>query len=203
MKIADIVYGETEYIEPVILELLNAPAVNRLKGISQFGIPDKYYFKIGFSRYEHSIGVMNFLKKFGASTEEQIAGLIHDVSHFSFSHISDWIFSNGSKGNESYHDSQHNDFVLNTEIPKILAKYNYSINRILDEDNFPLLENELPNICADRIDYSLREIAHNGGAREVSQIISGLTKMNDKIVFKDVGSALLFSSLFLDLQTTH
>lgn len=65
--------------------------MQRLKGISQFRIPDKYYFKDNYSRFEHSIGVMVLLGKLGASQEEQIAGLLHDVSHKAFSHVYDWV----------------------------------------------------------------------------------------------------------------
>lgn len=203
MKIHDIAYGIFEYDEPVILELLASPELDRLKNVSQFGVPDKYSSFTTFSRYEHCVGVMNLLNSLGASVEEQIAGLLHDVSQFSFSHVVDWIFGDGSNGNESYHDSLHHEFVLKTGIPKLLKQYGYSIEQILNEENFPLLENDIPDICADRIDYCLREVAHNGNAELVSKVVGGLKAEGGKIFFAEKSSAAMFANEFLDLQLSH
>ena len=203
MKIQDAVYGEFDINESILIELIQSKVLSRLEGISQYGIPDKYYFKENFNRFEHSIGVMILLRKLGAGIEEQLAGLIHDISQFSFSHISDWVFADGHKGNESYHDTLHDSFVSKTEIPEILSSHGFSIKRLLDESNFPLLENNLPDICADRIDYSLRELSHDGDTKLVAQILQGIKSKNKKIYFNDKKSALLFSNAFLNLQTTH
>jgi len=203
MKILDIIYGDFAINEPVLIELLESNALDRLKGISQYGIPDKYSFKENFDRFEHSIGVMLLLRKLGANIEEQIAGLIHDISQFSFSHISDWVFADGHKGNESYHDTLHDSFVAKTEIPQILSGHDFSIKRLLNEHNFPLLENNLPDICADRIDYSLRELSHDGDTKLVAQILQGIKTKDGKIYFNNKKIALLFSNAFLSLQTTH
>ena len=157
MLIIDKVYGKIKIQEPILLELLDDPAVLRLKKISQFGMPNKYYHYKNYSRYEHSVGVMILLREFGATIEEQIAGLLHDVSHTTFSHVADWVFMKGEKGFEDYQDKVHNRFIRNSGIPKILREYGFSVERILDKKNFTLLENEVPDLCSDRIDYSLRE----------------------------------------------
>ena len=85
MKIEDRVYGEEEIREKVLVDLINCKSIQRLKGLAQFGLPDEYYHRNGFSRYEHSLGVLIFLRKFGTDLNEQIAGLLHDVSHTAFS----------------------------------------------------------------------------------------------------------------------
>jgi len=76
MEIKDRVYGKIDINEPVLLTLLKSKPLIRLQGInqagaSQYAIPNKIV-----SRYEHSVGVMLLLKILGASTEEQIAGLL-------------------------------------------------------------------------------------------------------------------------------
>ena len=58
MNIHDRIYGEFKITEPVLTELIESPAIQRLKGIHQFGMPQRYYPYPGFSRYEHSVGVM-------------------------------------------------------------------------------------------------------------------------------------------------
>ena len=203
MKITDRVYGETEVKEPVLLELLKSPSVVRLKKISQFGVPDKYYHHKNYSRYEHSVGVMLFLRRLGATIEEQIAGLLHDVSVLAFSHVTDWVFSEGSKGIEDFHDSIHEKFVRKTEIPEILEEFDLSTKRVLDEKNFTLLENKIPNLCADRVDYALRECKYWLNPGLVKRCLVSLVNFNGEIVFTDRETAFDFAKNFLKLQTEH
>lgn len=199
MIINDKIYGKIEIKEPVLLKLLKTPSILRLKKISQYGVPDKYYHLKNYSRYEHSVGVMLLLRKLGATLEEQATGLLHDVSVLAFSHVTDWVFANGRNGVEDYHDKIHGMFIKKTEIPKILEKFNFTLERILNEENFSLLERKIPDLCADRIDYALREfntkIAHN--------CVKGLVNYNGEIVFANQKSAMDFAANFLELQTKH
>lgn len=204
MKITDKVYGVFEIEEPVILELLKSPPLLRLKNISQFGLPDKYYsfFNVrGYSRFEHSVGVMVLLRKLGASLEEQVAGLLHDVSHFPFSHVADWVFADGKEGNEDFHHSLTGEFVKDGKISEILSKHGFSLERIFEEQNFSLLEKEAPDLCADRIDYSIRQIKHWFRPSVVEPSINGFTNYHGEIIFSNKQAAKMFSKSFLNLQT--
>ena len=203
MTIQDNIYGKVEVKEPALLELLTTPSMLRLKRISQFGIPDKYYHFKNFDRYEHSVGVMLLLRKLGADLEEQVAGLLHDVSVLAFSHITDWVFGQGREGKEDYHDSIHDTFIKNTEIPTILAKYNFDLERISNLDNFSLLEKSSPDLCADRVDYALREFKYWFNPKIVNNCVSGLTNFKDEIVFNNTQSAYDFANGFLQLQMQH
>ena len=156
MKLDDRVYGKEEIKEQVLIDLISCKSVQRLRGLAQYGLPDRYYHKKNFSRYEHSIGVMIFLRQLGAYLNEQIAGLLHDVSHTSFSHIGDWIF--GTTKEENFQDLNHEKFLSDSDIPRILLLYNINPSYISKIDNFKLLERKRPELCADRIDFSLREI---------------------------------------------
>jgi len=203
MVINDNIYGKIKIVEPVLLELLKTPSILRLKKISQFGIPDKYYHFKNYSRYEHSVGVMILLRKLKATLEEQVAGLLHDVSVLAFSHITDWLFGDGRKGVEDYHDSIHVAFVKKTEIPKILEKYDFLEDRILDEHNFTLLERKAPDLCADRIDYALREFKYWLNFKIVSGCIKSLVNYNGEMVFSNEKIAFDFAINYLQLQTEH
>ena len=196
-------YGRVKIKEPVLLELLKSPSVLRLKKISQYGVPDKYYHHKNYSRHEHSVGVMLLLRKFGATLEEQIAGLLHDISVLTFSHVADWVFANGGEGIEDYHDSIHESFVRKIEIPKILKKYNFVLDRILDEHNFVLLEKSAPDLCADRVDYALREFKDELNPKIVKNCIRGLVNYNGEMVFSNKKPALDFATNYLELQTQH
>lgn len=153
--VLDRIYGITKIDSPVLIELIRSKPVQRLKKISQFGVPDEFYHLKNYSRYEHSLGVMLLLKQLGASEEEQIAGLLHDVSHTAFSHVVDWVIGTGHV--EDYQDTQHKDVIASSKITNILKRYGYNPHKIADYHHFPLLERELPIVCADRADYSLRE----------------------------------------------
>ncbi len=203
MNIRDNIYGEFDINEPVLTDLLNSPSMLRLKKISQFGIPDKYYILKNFDRYEHSVGVMLLLRKLGASLEEQAAGLLHDVSVLAFSHITDWVFGQGRQGKEDYHDGLHQDFIRSTEIPGILAKHGFDVNKISDLDNFSLLENNSPDLCADRVDYALREFKYWLNPAVVDNCIAGLIDFNGEMVFDNSGAAHDFANNYLQLQMKH
>ena len=197
MIIEDRVYGKIEVSSKIVLELIQSKPLQRLKGIAQFGIPDEFYHLPNYTRYEHSIGVMLLLKKLGASEEEQIAGLLHDVSHTAFSHIIDWVIGDGKT--EDYQDEHHGRYITSSDIPSILRKHGYSVERIIDYHYFGLLEQDLPDLCADRVDYSLREFPPD----IVKVCVPALTTKDNKIVFTNEQIAMLFARNFLKLQTEH
>jgi HD superfamily phosphohydrolase len=85
-------YGSSEVEEPVLLELIESPAFQRLKYIHQYGVAYYTTHSEEYTRYDHSLGVFAILRAKNCSLEEQIAGLLHDVSHTTFSHAGDWIF---------------------------------------------------------------------------------------------------------------
>ncbi len=134
MIISDSVYGKIKIESPVLLELIKSEPIQRLKGISQFGIPEEFYYLKNFSRYEHSIGVMILLKKLGADEKEQIAGLLHDVSHTAFSHVIDWVVGDGLT--EDYQDKQHKKFIQSSSLTKILKKFHDMKNLVFWKERF-------------------------------------------------------------------
>ncbi len=199
----DKVYGQFEITEPVILNLINSQELQRLKEIDQAGYYEPYHPGSKHSRFEHSVGVYLLLKKFDASLEEQIAGLLHDVSHAAFSHAIDYALAEGSEKEQSHQDNYFKEFVLKSNIPGIINKYGFSTDYILDESNFPLQETQLPDLCADRIDYSLRGLLAYGVAEvdNVKYILENLTVKNNKWVFKDLDSAYEYAKLFKNLNS--
>lgn len=203
MIIKDKIYGEFEVGDAIIIELLKSPLLLRLQNISQYGVPDKYYLFQGYSRYEHSVGVMLLLRKLGATLEEQVAGLIHDISHFAFSHVADWVFADGNKGNEDFHNNLMEDFLRNDKITGVLIKHGYSVDRLLNEENYSLLEKKIPDLCADRVDYALREFKYWLNSKIVKKCLDRLVKYNGEIVFTKQKTAFIFATNFLELQTKH
>jgi len=208
----DRIYGKIKIEEPVILELIKSPSLQRLKGIDQAGylpllskLLDFPYPKVKHDRFEHSLGVFILLKKFDASLEEQIAGLIHDVSHPVFSHCIDYALTEGSEKNHTYQDKIHKEFVRKSEIPAILQKYEIDFDYILGKHNFPLSERELPDLCADRLDYSLRTafIFREASRRKINYLLNNLITENKFWIFKDLKAAKNYAQLFFKMNTLY
>lgn len=153
MLIDDEIYGTYE-VESILEDLIQSNPLQRLKGIHQGGASYLVNRKWNVTRYEHSIGVMLLIRRLGGSLEEQIAGLLHDVSHTAFSHVIDFVLENE---HEDFHEEIFEEMLLQSEIPEILKTYGYSMDMIL-QGEFPLLEQPLPLLCADRIDYTLRDL---------------------------------------------
>jgi uncharacterized protein len=152
------IYGDFTVTEPILIELFNNPVMERIKYIRQHGTLD-YVIKQKreFTRYEHCVGVWALLRMYGATVEEQIAGLLHDASHTVFSHVADVLFNHTSL-QSSYQDDIHEWFLQQYNIDELLTHYNISLDAILPKSGtHTMLEQDLPNICADRLDYNFRE----------------------------------------------
>ena len=201
----DKVYGQVEINEPVILALINSPELQRLKEIDQAGYYEPYYPGSKHSRYEHSLGVFALLQRVEAPIEEQIAGLIHDVSHSAFSHAVDYALSEGSEKEQNHQDNYFEEFVLNSSIPTIIKEFGFDVHFILDESNFPILETQLPDLCADRIDYLFRDaISYNVLKMEDAKNTLEKLKVQDKKwVFTDFNSAYEYAKLFKFVNETY
>lgn len=211
MKYIDRVYGIIDITEPVMLDLIASPALQRLKDVDQIGYrpfwfdPNADMGEYDNSRFAHSVGVALLLKKFGAPLAEQVAGLIHDVSHSAFSHCIDYALE-GIKGEEQTHqDDIFVDFVRKTTIPEILHKHGLALDDILDDANFPLKERSLPDLCADRVDYALRTavLFHVIGNQEANKHLDHLQAVDGKWVFADLASARSFAELFRRLNEQY
>jgi uncharacterized protein len=170
------IYGKIQISDPLIMDLLETPSMKRLKDIDQHGV---YYFRKDsptFSRHEHCVGVYYLLKRYNVSIIEQAAGLIHDISHTTFSHLSDIIYDHDEK-TVPYQDSIHYWYLNKTNLLSVVSKYNYTINDLLFKNgNYLGLEQSLPDICADRLEYNL----HTG------YVYNFLTKEDIQTILKDL-----------------
>ncbi|MFC4402713.1 HD domain-containing protein [Gracilibacillus xinjiangensis] len=191
MIISDGIYGAFE-VDSVLEEIILSEPIQRLKGIHQGGASYLVNRKWNVTRYDHSIGVMLLIRKLGGTVEEQIAGLLHDVSHTAFSHIIDFVIENKE---EDYHEKIYSSVVENSEIPTILAKYNYNYEDILyDDTKWSLLEQPAPELCADRVDYTLRDMYVYGNISldEVNRFLENLTVVKGKMYLQNIEIAEWF-----------
>jgi HD superfamily phosphohydrolase len=197
MEYNDPIYGFVQITEPVLIDLINSKAMIRLKGVLQHGISGLIGITSEVTRFEHSIGAMIVVRRLGASLEEQIAALLHDVSHTAFSHVIDYVFNDHD--DQSYHDRMKESYVINTDVPEILAKHGYNWTDFLHEDNFPILEQPSPRLCADRIDYFLRDSEGLGLAtsEDIAFALQHLVVENGRIATNNIEAARWLGYTFM------
>jgi len=197
IKVSDLIYGN--FSLPMIFDdLIQSKAVQRLAKIHHSGAIFLVNPEICHSRLEHSIGVMLLIKTLGGNELEQIAGLLHDISHTAFSHVGDYVVDNKD---ETYHEQLFTEVLANSEIPAILEKHGYSITQVVN-GRFTILEQPLPYLCADRLDYTLRDSLHAKliTRQEASAFVKSVTIEENKIVVKNKESAIWIDQLFEKLN---
>jgi uncharacterized protein len=193
-------YGSFSDEDPLIKELLQHPAMLRLQNVQQYGTAYFYNEDTNYSRYDHSVGVFALLKRYGASYEEQVAGLLHDASHTVFSHVGDYLFDTGNE--ESYQDNIHLWHLKRSGIAEILESYDFPLETASpDLPQYSSLECDLPDMCADRIEYNLQGglIDHLITKKEFDEILSDLHLENQLWFFTKPAIARKFAALSLHM----
>jgi len=193
----DRIYGRVNIEEGVMLDLISSAAVERLHGVLQHGISGLIGVTRGTTRFEHSLGVMILTRSLGASLEEQISALLHDVSHTAFSHVIDYVFNDHDE--QSYHEKYKEAFIARSDLPTILLRRGYDWRDFISDERFPLLEQPSPALCADRLDYFLRDAIDLGLAKwsEVENALAHLVVHQDRIVLDDLEAARWMGYTFI------
>ncbi|RZK21249.1 MAG: HD domain-containing protein [Pedobacter sp.] len=196
-QLNDFLYGKMEFPQ-VFADLLETDALKRLAGVHQSGAIFLVNPDICHSRLEHAIGVTMLIKKMGGSELEQIAGLLHDVSHTAFSHVGDYVFDHID---EDYHEKVFAEVIYKSEIPDVLLKYGYEVNQIL-YGNFDILEQPLPSLCADRLDYTLRDGVHSGilSRQKAREFLNAVVLSDGKIAVNKDEDAKWINEVFEKLN---
>jgi len=202
MKYQDVIYGEIEIDEEILIALMKTDAVTRLQGIMQHGISSLIGVSHPVTRFEHSVGVMYLTQYYGAPLKEQIAGLLHDVSHTAFSHVIDFVYS--GHDNQSYHEEKKEQYMENSDLPDILESLGYDWRDFIEEDGYSILEQPSPALCADRLDYFLRDCFYMGLAttNTIKYILNNLDIHDGRIVAKNVEVARWLAYTYIEADKT-
>ena len=194
MMYYDEIYGPVK-LEETIVSLMESEPIQRLKKISQVGAISLANSNLNHSRYDHSVGVMLLIKKLNGSIKEQVAGLLHDISHTAFSHLIDYILGNQV---EDYHETIYKRILSHPTIGSILTNSHLQIGDFFELDQYTILEYPLPALCADRIDYTLRDLFkwEHITKTEIDWFLDGLLVLDGKIVVKHLDYARWFKEKY-------
>lgn len=198
-------YGKIHITEPALIELIESQPLQRLKEIYQLGIWRYSVKDDHFTRYDHSIGVFTLVRIKGGTLREQIAALLHDVSHTAFSHVGAFFFVDDNKEMDAFQDNLHEWYIHATGISDILKKHGFPVDKVSPKDPaFKRLEQDLPHLCADRIDYNIRGALWNDliTPEQAISIINDLQFTDGFWYFNTRESALLLAHASLNMTVT-
>lgn len=151
-------------IPDFLQEILKTPPMQRLKDIgvecgcryTGFPVFSKYTM---YSRFDHSLGVAMILWHFTKDKKQTLSGLFHDIATPAFSHTIDFLHGDHIK--QEYTEAKTRSIIENSpDIQKFLKTQNICVDEICDPAAYPLADNSLPHICADRLDVTFGNLLH-------------------------------------------
>lgn len=134
---------------------IELPIMQRLSGIGLLCGTDwtsLYKNRFFYSRLDHSVGVALIIWNFTKDKTQTIAGLLHDVSTTVFSHVSD--FRKGDALTQTSTEEPTTKMILSdSALCKLLESDGIEPKDVVDYHIYPIADNEIPSLSADRLEY--------------------------------------------------
>lgn len=157
-------YDISEYFEilcsrsdyPSFLDrYIQLPVLQRLAGVGLLCGTDwtpLYKNRFYYSRLDHSKGVALIVWHFTHDKAQTIAGLLHDISTPVFSHVSD--FRKGDALTQTATEEPTSRIIRgDAELGLLLAEDGLTAAQVEDYHFYPIADNEIPQLSADRLEY--------------------------------------------------
>ncbi len=186
-----------------LLRYIAAPEMQRLSGVSMVnGIEysSLYSFEHTNTVFAHSIGVALIVWRFTHDKKQTLAGLFHDIANPAFKHCID--FMNGDSETQESTEERTSEIIRNSRaIMRQLKRDGILAGEVSDYHLFPLADNDMPNLAADRLEYTLSNCLFLYGIWDIDQIrrfsdnLTVLKNENDidELGFRDVEVARDFT----------
>ena len=163
---------------------IELPIMQRLSGIGLLCGTDwtsLYKNRFFYSRLDHSVGVALIIWNFTKDKTQTIAGLLHDVSTTVFSHVSD--FRKGDALTQTSTEEPTTKMILSdSALCKLLESDGIEPKAVVDYHIYPIADNEIPSLSADRLEY----MYPSGLALDGSWTFEEIAKTyNDLIILKN------------------
>lgn len=202
MEIRDPIHGFIEYNE-IEKKLINTYVFQRLRNIKQLALANYVYPGAVHTRFEHSLGVMHLAGKIAKNLKIdedeikiiRIAGLLHDIGHGPFSHISEQLlekYSSDLKGlldkynAENAHELMSILIIKNNKEIREIFKESYidveEVLKLIKEHKKAFIEKDIISgpLDADKLDYLLRDSYFTGvkyGIFDIDKIIESFKRI--------------------------
>lgn len=134
---------------------IKLPVLQRLAGVGLLCGTDwtpLYKNRLYYSRLDHSKGVALIVWHFSHNKAQTIAGLLHDISTPVFSHVSD--FRKGDALTQTATEEPTARIIRgDKELNRLLAEDGLTAAQVEDYHIYPIADNEIPQLSADRLEY--------------------------------------------------
>ena len=208
-------YDISEYFEilcphddwPVFLDrYLKLPVLKRLEGVGLLCGTDwtpLYKNRFYYSRLDHSLGVALIVWHFTHDKAQTVAGLLHDISTPVFSHVSD--FRKGDMLTQTATEEPTARIIRgDAELGRLLTEDGLTAKQVEDYHIYPIADNEIPQLSADRLEYMFPSgMALDGSwtMEEIRRCYNDLTILKnengiDELGFKTLEIAELYCEHF-------
>ena len=188
-------------IPSFLLEFMETTEMQRLKdigmncGVEYTNFP-VFKKSMPYSRFDHSVGVALIVWHFTGDIKQSVAGLLHDIATPVFAHTIDFL-NNDHLKQESTEIETENMITKSYALTKLLKKYELTIQDVCDYHIYPLADNEMPRLSADRLEYSLGNMYHYGFVQigEIKKYYHHIYVNNRKeeLAFDDWQTAIAFT----------
>jgi HD superfamily phosphohydrolase len=203
-SIKDSVHDHIEMTD-IARDLVDTPAVQRLRRIKQLGTVTLVYPSANHTRFEHSLGVYHLaneaLAHLGIEGQQadrvRAAAMLHDVGHGPYSHNLEAVIH---RETGKWHDDVHG-LLGQGAVARVLSEHGLNPDRVADlvagEGKLgQLVSGELD---VDRMDYLVRDAHHTGvpyGTIDHERLVRELRFMNGELVLAE-GNVQTAESLLL------
>ena len=141
---------------PAFIEkYMELPILTRLNGIGLLCGTDwtpLYKNRFFYTRYAHSLGVALIVWHFTHDKAQTVAGLLHDISTPVFSHVSD--FRKGDALTQTATEESTARIIREDKaLGRLLAEDGLTASQVEDYHIYPIADNEIPQLSADRLEY--------------------------------------------------
>lgn len=135
---------------------ISSKELQRLSGVGQFCGVDYnkircHDTKYWYSRLDHSVACALIVWHLTKDKTQTVAALFHDVGTPAFAHSVDYMYGDYIKQNSS-EKSTHDMIKESNDIKKMFKDDNIQYDDIINIEKFPVVENERPKICVDRLE---------------------------------------------------
>ena len=134
---------------------LKLPSLQRLSGVGLLCGTDwtaLYKNRFYYSRLDHSLGVALIVWHFTHDKTQTLAGLLHDISTPVFSHVSD--FRKGDAMTQTATEEPTAAMIRgDKELCRLLTEDGLTAAQVEDYHIYPIADNEIPQLSADRLEY--------------------------------------------------
>ena len=115
---------------------------------------DLYGQTFFYTSLDHSIAVALIVWNFTHDKKQTLAGLYHDIATPCFKHCVDFL--NGDYMTQESTEDLTTEIIKNSkEIMALLKRDNIKLEEINDYHIYPIADNDIPQLSADRLEYSL------------------------------------------------